>query len=1128
MVACISVALAACEDADDALDLGASPGELSIVGASVTTPEDTPVAGQLLLTGSSGHTSVAVEQPPEHGTLVMTMGTEFRYTPAPDYVGTDSAVVVVRDSGREVRGAVTMTITAVNDPPAIVGTLTVAEDSALRIDVDTVSMVDPDSDPSTFTLTLLGGGSDYTATGNLLRPPPNFFGTLTARVLLGDGVSTTVASVPVIVTPVNDPPVNTVPLPQRTAVDTAFVFDDAAPVTVDDIDAGASPLLVTLTADAGTLTLASQDGLGFEAGTGVDDPSVTFRGRLEAVNAALHGLVVTPPPAFNGIITIILHTDDQGATGAGGALVAENDFIVGVGAVDLPPFITAPNTANVDEDATLVLGAATAISVIDVDADVDVDLVSITLSVTAGTLDLASTTGLAFITGSGTGDATVTFGGTFANANAALDGLRFVPSPDYAGSATLSVSATSNALTDTTTVAITVHAVNDAPVLVAPTAAISAPNDTPYPLAGAEAVSFTDVDAAGGVMRLTLTASNGGVALASTSGVSVVSSTSTQIVLDGTSAALNAVLSGLSFVPTTGYVGGATLAVTINDNGNTGAAGPLSASASIAFTLFLQNDPPNAVADSYSTSGNTELVVPAAGGVMANDTDPDGTVAGVVPGVISTTLGGTVTLAADGGFTYLPPVGVGDASTPVTDGFSYTLLDNDGGSASGTVALHLGRVIWYVDSAGSGDGRSSSAFATLAAAVAAAQSGEAIYVVAGTYTGSVTVPSGVELVGSGAVFDRGPNGSIPVGTPPTIQGTSTAVITLSNGSAVRGIRIAPAGDPGYPAIVISGVSGVTVDSVEIRKHAPGISVSNSSVSITSSTIADTAGDAISIDRSTSGTSNVALTGVRIEATRFGNGVLARVSGGGALNLTADDLTTRLIDTNGIDVAASGSGSFVSFEMVASHLVNDSVASVGDTGVRIVATGDGAVAAFDIADSTFDAWMGAALSAEASDAGAALRGRFQANTILSSVTLTYLQAAIAITADAVAASGSATGTLDIRGNQVTVAADGGPALDLRTRDGASHVFDATVIANQLVSPDSDAFAFTGNTGADLCLDLSGNTASSTVVGYDVASGGGTLTLPGLTGGAQAFIANNNTGTAVFTGSAVAGSPCAAVP
>ncbi len=73
------------------------------------------------------------------------------------------------------------------------------------------------------------------------------------------------------------------------------------------------------------------------------------------------------------------------------------------------------------------------------DADAGSNDVEISLSATHGTLTLSTLSGLTFSSGDGTGDASMTFRGTVAEINAALDGMTFTPEANYSGNAELSV-----------------------------------------------------------------------------------------------------------------------------------------------------------------------------------------------------------------------------------------------------------------------------------------------------------------------------------------------------------------------------------------------------------------------------------------------------------------------------------------------------------------------------------------------------------------------------------------------------------------------------------------------------------------------------------------------------------------
>jgi hypothetical protein len=95
-----------------------------------------------------------------------------------------------------------------------------------------------------------------------------------------------------------------VPGPQSTLVNTPLIFSagNSNQISVADADAGGSSIQVTLTASNGTLTLSTITGLSFSfsdgngtgAGDGTNDATMTFRGTLVDVNAALNGMTFTP------------------------------------------------------------------------------------------------------------------------------------------------------------------------------------------------------------------------------------------------------------------------------------------------------------------------------------------------------------------------------------------------------------------------------------------------------------------------------------------------------------------------------------------------------------------------------------------------------------------------------------------------------------------------------------------------------------------------------------------------------------------------------------------------------------------------------------------------------------------
>lgn len=136
--------------------------------------------------------------------------------------------------------------------------------------------------------------------------------------------------------PVAFKPQNTVPGFQLAKEDIAVVFSVANgnAISVADPNADGSDLQVTLSVDQGKLTLATTAGLNFAfsdaqgtgAGDGVNDATLTFRGTLAEINAALDGLAFMPAVDFSGDAIVTITTNDLGQPG-GGAALSDTDSV---------------------------------------------------------------------------------------------------------------------------------------------------------------------------------------------------------------------------------------------------------------------------------------------------------------------------------------------------------------------------------------------------------------------------------------------------------------------------------------------------------------------------------------------------------------------------------------------------------------------------------------------------------------------------------------------------------------------------------------------------------------------------------------------------------------------------------
>ncbi len=310
--------------------------------------------------------------------------------------------------------------------------------------------------------------------GAIFMPAANYSGSASLQMNTSDNDGNRqLDEVTIDVTPFNDPPMNTVPSGVTTATEDV---PQAFNIPVNDIDVANSEMVVTLTSsNETTITLPSITGLTFDFGDGTTDTTLKFRGSLPNVNAALNGVVITPRLNYIGSSTLVITSEDQGATGLGKPGSDTDSITINWSPVNDAPVNTVPGPQAIVEETSLVFSAANgnALSVNDVDATTA--LVQVTLDAQGGTLTLGSTTGLSFSANDGSNDATTTFSGTLTQLNAALANTTFTPNTNFAGAAKLTVttsdlgnSGAGGAKQDTDAVTINVAGVNDAPVNALP------------------------------------------------------------------------------------------------------------------------------------------------------------------------------------------------------------------------------------------------------------------------------------------------------------------------------------------------------------------------------------------------------------------------------------------------------------------------------------------------------------------------------------------------------------------------------------------------------------------------------------------------------------------------------------
>lgn len=464
------------------------------------------------------------------------------------------------------------------------------------------------------------------------------------------------ASVGLTITAINDTPTVTTPTQQTAATAAGVTFNTTNnnKISVGDVDiAGAfvnETVRTTVSVTTGTLTLGSTTGIAFITGAN-NSGSMVIEGTLAAINTALDGLQFVPGGDADTTATLTVTLNDKGNVGADPGLTGDSSSEEGTGTVDIQiseindtPTITAPATVNGSEDTTIAFTGGNQVQVGDVDA-FSSDL-RVTLSVANGTLSLTPGT-LAFSTGDGTSDTTMVFEGTLTEINTALATLTYIGDTGYnvnQGTETLNITVNDkgNTGTDpgtsgdatseeaTQAIGITIAAINDAPTLTVPgTQTVNEDTDV-----GITGISFADTDVGEnptGEMRVTLSASNGTLNLATVSGLSFISGSndSSAMVIEGTLAEVNAAVATLTYKGTANFNGNDTISVTVNDKGNTGTdpgntgdANSEEATATIGVTVNPINDTPTIATPAAQTvNEDTNLTI---AGVTFADIDSAG------------------------------------------------------------------------------------------------------------------------------------------------------------------------------------------------------------------------------------------------------------------------------------------------------------------------------------------------------------------------------------------------------------------------------------------------------------------------------------------------------------------------
>jgi hypothetical protein len=181
------------------------------------------------------------------------------------------------------------------------------------------------------------------------------------------------------------------------------------------------------------------------------------------------------------------------------------------------------------------------------------------------------------------------------------DLLKFVPSPNFNGTTNFTylagiVGDSSPYDTASNTVSIIVNPINDAPVISS--FSFAGTNEDTALVLGSGALSVSDVDADPDGVQVTLSATYGSLALASTQGLTVINGgqpASPTLTFLGTTSSVNAALAGLTYHPPPNFNGQDMIKLIVNDQGNSGSGGPQQRESTMVVNVVAVNDKPTLV-----------------------------------------------------------------------------------------------------------------------------------------------------------------------------------------------------------------------------------------------------------------------------------------------------------------------------------------------------------------------------------------------------------------------------------------------------------------------------------------------------------------------------------------------------
>ncbi|MFP4418919.1 MAG: PKD domain-containing protein [Desulfococcaceae bacterium] len=324
-------------------------------------------------------------------------------------------------------------------------------------------------------------------------------------------------------------------------------------------------------------------------------------------------LTVLPEAEESGQTRIRIEASDDSGTDT-------VDFLLEVFAINDAPTAEVPDTQEVDEGESLTFGTAEGNAIVVDDIDAGTNSVETEVTAENGTLEAAANGG-ATIAGNETGR--LALFGRISQINDALDGLVYSPNADFFGTDVVEVriddkghtGEVDNPFETPEKVArasfeVAVQPVNDPPEIDAPESAETL-EDTPlvFSADNENAITVSDIDAGDEPVRVTVAIEDGLLSVSDENADAVAGQRTSEITFSAPQETANAILDGLTArvgpVETadgglgepqlrtpSNWSGNTVLEIVVNDQGHTGAGGPLSAEWTLPVEATSVNDAP--------------------------------------------------------------------------------------------------------------------------------------------------------------------------------------------------------------------------------------------------------------------------------------------------------------------------------------------------------------------------------------------------------------------------------------------------------------------------------------------------------------------------------------------------------